>query len=32
MGNSKDKDFKMFDIVVATNCSMDELVRINSIC
>jgi len=35
MGNSKDKEvefFKMFDIVVATNCSKDELVRINSIC
>jgi len=34
-GNSKDKQaefFKMFDIVVATNCSKDELVRINSIC
>eukprot|EP00092_Neocalanus_flemingeri_P021212 GFUD01022986.1.p1 GENE.GFUD01022986.1~~GFUD01022986.1.p1 ORF type:complete len:357 (+),score=108.13 GFUD01022986.1:47-1072(+) len=33
--NSKDKQadfFKMFDIVVATNCVKDELVRINSIC
>jgi len=34
-GSSKDKDaefFKQFDIVVATNCSKDELIRINSIC
>jgi len=32
---SKDKDagfFKNFDIVVATNCTKDELIRINSIC
>jgi len=35
IANAKDKDaefFKKFDIVVATNCSKDELVRINSIC
>ena len=33
--NSKDKDaefFKKFDIVVATNCTKEESVRINSIC
>merc|ERR1711915_1108074 len=35
MGKSQDKTeefFKGFDVVVATNCSKDELVRINSIC
>jgi len=34
-GKSQDKTeefFKGFDVVVATNCSKDELVRINSIC
>jgi len=34
-GKSQDKNdefFKGFDVVVATNCSKDELVRINSIC
>jgi len=33
--NAKDKDakfFKKFDIVVATNCPKDKLVRIYSIC
>jgi len=34
-GKSTDKDeefFKQFDIVIATTCDKDELVRINSIC
>jgi len=34
-GKTQDKDaefFKKFDVVVATNCSKEELLRINSIC
>ena len=34
-GKTQDKDvefFKQFDVVIATNCTKEELVRINSIC
>jgi len=34
-GKTQDKDadyFKQFDVVVATNCNKEELIRINSIC
>ena len=34
-GKTQEKDvefFKQFDVVIATNCAKEELVRINSIC